>query len=108
MFGVAMAPSSGLKSLNAGWQVRDRYFSSASAPSTNARMQVWGGANSSRHPSGSSATSIPESPMSHLNEAWGARPATGAWEDLPEGQQKELSSLVRRAVPTPIKLLPGR
>lgn len=26
MFGVAMAPSNGLKTLNSGWQVRNRYF----------------------------------------------------------------------------------
>ncbi|KAI0807482.1 hypothetical protein C8Q74DRAFT_66524 [Fomes fomentarius] len=78
MFGVAMAPSSGLKTLNSGWQ-------------------VWGGGNSSRHPSGSSATSIPESSMSHsLSEGWGSRSASGTWDEMADAQQKDLSSLVRQ------------
>ena len=97
MFGVAMAPSTGMKSLNSGWQVGDRYVSSSGARFLT-RIQVWGGANASRHPSGSSATSIPESSMSHLNEAWGSRSASAGWEDVADAQQKDLSSLVREAV----------
>ncbi|RDX56662.1 ARM repeat-containing protein [Lentinus brumalis] len=73
-----MAPSNGLKTLNSGWQ-------------------VWGGANSSRHPSSSSATSIQESAMSHsLSDGWGSRSASGTWDEIADAQQKELASLVRQ------------
>ena len=74
------------------------------APHVLTPAQVWGG-NSSRHPSGSSATSIPDSSMSHLNEPWGSRSVSGTWEDVSESQQKELPSLVRGAVHMPTELL---
>ncbi|PIL24085.1 hypothetical protein GSI_13836 [Ganoderma sinense ZZ0214-1] len=75
MFGVAMAPSNGLKTLSTGWQ-------------------VWGGGNASRHPSSSSAASIPESSASHsLNDGWGSRSAS--WDEMTDAQQKDLTSLVR-------------
>ncbi|OSC99054.1 hypothetical protein PYCCODRAFT_882986 [Trametes coccinea BRFM310] len=84
MFAVAMAPSTGLKTLNSGWQ-------------------VWGSANSSRHPSNSSAASAQETIAhadshyrSNANDSWGARSASGGWDELADAQQKELANLVRQ------------
>ena len=67
------------------------------------RAQVWGGATASRHPSSSSATSIPESSASHpdagyrsnMGEGWGSRSVSGTWDEMADAQQKDLSNLVR-------------